>query len=127
VKKGTMFEITGSVVRRWVSPTGKFATITIGTPGRAKEQKTQVRAFDSGVIGQIGALEVGHMVCIQGDITTEALRNKAREDVKVDGYTAWVNELTVRSIKVESSSKAPQDKVEDKPTADKLDDDSVPF
>lgn len=102
------FEICGAVVRKpFVAPSGKFARVTLATPGRSGEKKTDVRAFDGEIIREIADLGVGQTVRVTGDVDSEKLTNKAKQEVVVDGYTAWQTVLTARWLQVEGSSKAP--------------------
>lgn len=102
------FEICGAVVRKpFVSQAGKFAKVTLATPGRTTEKKTDVRAFDAQIIGDIRALGVGQTVRITGDVDSEKLTAKDKSEVKVDGYVVWSTVLTARWIQIEGSSRAP--------------------
>jgi hypothetical protein len=106
--RGAGFRICGHVVRKYVSPTGKFASLVIATPNqRGGETKHDVRAFDLPVVEQIHELGVGQIVQVTGGIDNEKLTNKAKEEVKVDGFNVWLTKLTIRAITVEGSSKAP--------------------
>jgi hypothetical protein len=106
-EKGGGFRLCGVIYRApFVAPSGKFARLNVAAPGgRGGEMKHVVRAFDGAVIEEIRGLGIGMTVQVTGSVDNEALKNKAGEDVKVDGYTAWVSKLTARKIEVEGSSK----------------------
>lgn len=125
------FEICGAVVRKpFVSQSGKFAKVTLATPGRTTEKKTDVRAFDAGIIEEIGSLGVGQTVRITGDVDSEKLTAKDKSEVSVDGYPVWMTVLTARWVSVEGSSRAPSPTpgvAPPKAKAKRLDDDDIPF
>lgn len=105
---GAGFRICGAVVRKWVSPTGKFASLVVGAPnGKGKETKHDLRAFDPELVEQIHGLGVGQIVQATGGIDNEKQTNKAKEEIKVDGYNVWLTKLTIRALTVEGSSVKP--------------------
>jgi hypothetical protein len=105
-RAGCGFRIVGHVVRRWVNPAGTFATLVLAVPGENGERKIDLRAFRE-TVQAVADLGAGMTVEALGTVEVEALKNKAKEDVKVDGYVCWVAKLTVRTINVEGSSVKP--------------------
>lgn len=106
--QGAGWRMCGAVVRKWISPTGKFASLTIGVPGNKGEIKHEVRAFSSsGLIDEINDLGVGQIVKVTGGVDREPLTDKARKEVKVDGYVVWVTKLTLKTLEIEGASRRP--------------------
>lgn len=106
--RGAGFRIVGAVVRRFVPPSGKCAFVTLAVPGKKGEVKHELRTFDHDLIVEVGSLGVGQIVQATGNVDNEPLRDKAKNDVQVDGRTAWVPKLTIRDLKIEGSSVAPK-------------------
>lgn len=106
-ERGAGFRICGAVVRRFVPPSGKCAFLMLATPGKKGEVKHELRAFDYDLIVEVGSLGVGQTVQCTGSVDNEPLKDKAKNDVQVDGRAAWVPKLTIRAMTVEGSSKAP--------------------
>jgi len=105
---GTGFRMCGPVVRKpYVNQARTFASLVIGTPGKKGEVKHELRAFDADVIDEIAGLGIGQIVKVTGALDREALTDKARNDVKADGYTVFVEKLTIRTLEVEGSSRRP--------------------
>lgn len=111
-EQGAGFRVCGSVVRRWANQAGTYATLVLDVfvvdeeRGRSANKKLDFRGF-RGAVTDIAVLTPGAMVEVTGSVDSEKLTNKAKEDVMVDGYPVWVTKLTVRAVKVESSSRAP--------------------
>jgi len=108
-RHGAGFRICGAVIRRWVSSSGKFATLTLDVSAHPRSKKIQVRAFDQAVVAEIAELGAGQTVEVTGQIDADCLKNKAKAEVKVDGYPVWVFPLTVKALKVEGASRRPQE------------------
>lgn len=104
---GAGFRICGAVVRKFVPPSGKCAFVDIATPGKKGEIKHELRTFDYDLIVEVGSLGVGQIVQVTGSVESETLKDKGRNDVKVDGRTAWVSKLTIRALTVEGASIKP--------------------
>lgn len=106
---GAGFRICGYVVRRFVPQSGKCAFLTLDVPnGRGKNAKIELRTFEHDLIVEVGALGDGQTVQVTGGIDMEALKDKARNDVKVDGRAVWKPALTIKAIKIEASSVKPK-------------------
>lgn len=103
-RPGCGFRIVGYVVRRWVNAGSTFATLVLAVPGDKGERKHELRAFGD-TVPAVAELGVGMTVEALGTIEVEVLKNKAHEDIKVDGYPAWIERLTIRTLNVEGSSK----------------------
>lgn len=124
-EQGAGFRICGAVVRKFVPPSGKCAFLTLATPGKKGEVKHELRAFDYDLIVEAGSLGVGQIVQCTGSVDNEPLRDKARNDVQVDGRTAWVTKLTIRAMTVEGSSAKPKPSTD--PTSSNFDDSDPGF
>lgn len=107
-RPGCGFRVVGHVVRKFVVASGRCAFLVLAVPGERGERKHELRAFDDEIIIEIGALGVGMTVEALGTIENEALKDKARADVQVDGRACWVEKLTIRTLNVEGSSKVPE-------------------
>lgn len=113
---GSGFLICGFVVRKWVSPAGKFASLVLDVPGERGSSKIDLRCFSDGPIAEIGNLQGGMKVHVTGSVDMEVLRSKEidtvtgkKKDVIVDGFKRWIPCLTIRKMDVEPSSVAPVD------------------
>lgn len=63
-------------------------------------QKPEFQCFPGDVDFEVlRKLTPGEEVDIEFTLTTRSLTNKAKEEVKVDGYTKWVLVATARSVK----------------------------
>lgn len=93
------FSITGTVTRVWVADSGKFGTLSVSVPvGDGKTRKIDMRAF-SAVTPSLQELSPGMRVNVVGDVEMNPLKDKQKNDVKVDNFTKWVVELTAREVK----------------------------
>jgi hypothetical protein len=97
----------GYVVRKWVSPGGRYASLCLDVPGERGGGKYDFRCFADGPLSEIGNLQGGQLVEVTCSVDMECLRNKAKQDVKIDGYSKWVPVLTVRSMEVQPASALP--------------------
>ena len=98
---GTGFRVVGIVERVFAAQSGKFAKFTVSTQdGKGKLQKVDVVAF-SETFGQLANLGQGEEVQITGNIAMEKLTDKARNEIKVDGYARWSPMLVAKTVKVE--------------------------
>lgn len=117
------FSVTGTVTRVWTSDSGKFGTLSVSVPvGDGKTRKIEMRAF-SAVTPKLGELSPGMRVNVVGDVEMNPLKDKTKADIKVDGFTKWVVELTAREVKSAGGAKpkpAPAQPLNDT-------DDSLPF
>lgn len=104
MKQGAGFRICGSVVRRFVVPSGKvaFLTLDVFTDGHGK--KIDLRGFKE-MVEEIGTLQPGALVEVTGAVEMEKVTGRDRNPVIVDGREKWVPALTVRAIKLEASSR----------------------
>lgn len=106
---GAGFRIVGYVVRRFVPPSGKVAFLTLDVPNsKGKNNKIELRTFESDMITEVGALGDGMTVQVTGSIDVECLKDKSKKDVQIDGRAKWVPALTIKALKIEPSSVKPK-------------------
>lgn len=123
--QGAGFRIVGSVVRKFVAPSGKVAFLTLDVTADGRSKKIDLRGFGD-TVEEIGCLNQGALIEVTGTIDNEKLTAKDRSDVMVDGRAKWVPALTVRAVKAEASSK-PAAKSPPKKPAHPAGDDDLPF
>lgn len=104
-ERGAAFRIVGAVVRRFVPDSGKCAFLTLAVPGVRGEVKHECRTFDLLIVEEIRGLGVGQVVQVSGRLDREAVKNKKREPVIVDGREAWAPALTIAKLDIEGSSR----------------------
>lgn len=102
-ERGHGFRAVGFVERAFVPPSGKCAFLTVAVPGRKSEQKIEMRTFDSETIAQVKSLGVGETVMVTAGVESNKLTNKAKQEVQVDGRTAWVMVLVIRTLRVQGA------------------------
>ncbi len=91
---------TGYVVRKWNSPRGTYASLVLDVPGERGGGKYDFRCFSDGPLSDIDKLQAGQLVRVTCSVDMECLRDKNKQDVKVDNYSKWVPALTIRSMDV---------------------------
>ncbi len=112
------FEVIGAVVRKYVAPSGKFASLKVETSTNGFKSLHDLKTFDGTVCRQIETVGIGEMVRVMGELGTEQLKNKAKDGIELDGYKVYVAVLKVTKIEP-VTEKATQ--------KDAADDDRVPF
>jgi len=105
---GAGFRIVGAIVRKFVNDKGTFGAMTLDVVAEPRAKKIEVRAFDAGVIEEIGGLGAGQTIEVTGSVDVETVKGKDRKEVIVDGRSKWVAVLTDRAIKVEGASAQPR-------------------
>lgn len=129
------FRITGAVLDKWVSPSGKFARLKVETSINGKRAKHTIKVFDHDCVRVVDTCGNGEMITVEGSVGQEILKDRAGQDVKVDGYSVWQTMLVALSIisatgvptQLQTSNQRPQQrpvlpKYEAPPT-----DDDIPF
>lgn len=113
------FTITGAITQKFVSPGGKFAALKVETKVNGFRALHNLKTFDNTVVRQIETCGIGEVVNVAGELGTEALRTKSKEDVLVDNFKVYIPSLKITSIT----------SVAGKPANDPIDDDDggVPF
>jgi len=106
MQQGAGFRICGSVVRRFVVPSGKVAFLTLDVFADGHGKKIELRGFKD-MVEEIGVLQPGALVEVTGAVEMEKLTDRNRNPVLVDGREKWVHAMTVRAIKHEASSRPP--------------------
>lgn len=103
--QGTGFRICGCVVRRWTNQKGNFGTITLDVYVDGKGSKIDLVTFDC--VNELAALAQGALAEVTGRVGMQKLKDRQGDEVKIDGFNKWVPQLVIRTIKTESSSRAP--------------------
>lgn len=99
-EQGTGFRICGMVEKVFAAPSGKFCKVTISClNARDALQKVDVVAFSDG-FAMLSKLGQGETVQVTGNVAMEKLTDKARAEVKIDGYAKWVPMLVAKGVKV---------------------------
>jgi hypothetical protein len=123
-KDQARFKIVGAVSKHWINAKGNFGTCDIEVQdGKYKSIFRRCKAF-SDVIDAFREIGIGEVIEVVGNLGNEKLTNKAREDVKVDGFNVWVNVLTITSIKRDGEVVRPTGP---KKTAAPVEDDDIKF
>lgn len=106
--------IEGKVSRVYTSE--KFGSLKFESTNGRRLCKFETKAFDKDIIACIKALKVGQDVSVEFVLDTECLRDKAGQDVMVDGYKVW--SPCLKAVSINGVVKA---------EADPLNGDNVPF
>lgn len=89
------------VIRTYVADSKKIGRVDVELqPGSGREfgAKLSAKSFSASVIGLIGELKVGQYVQLSGTIGSECVKDRAKNDVQVDGYKLWIPALNVTEI-----------------------------
>lgn len=114
-QEGTGFRIIGTVVRTFVSKSGKFGKLTLKVNEAPHPPTLEFKSQDQIVIGDLGQLRAGQRVQVRGKIQSEKVTDKKFDPIKVDGYEVWVPVLRPASFEVEGSSRLPAPREEKAP------------
>jgi hypothetical protein len=98
------FHVCGQVKRKWVADSGKFATVTLDIPGE-RGIIINLRSFKDGPIDEIRGLVPGMTIECVGNISSETVKDKKGDDIKIDGYKKYVEVLTIKKLKIDPTSK----------------------
>jgi hypothetical protein len=112
------FTETGKVVRKFVANSGNFASVTLDIENNGRHAKIQFVSFDCA--RDFGNLKEGDEVTLKGRVGIQKLTTKAKEDVIVDGYAAWVPQLVVTEVVTTEGSGQVK-------SAPSVDDSDIPF
>lgn len=108
-QEGAGFRIIGTIKRLFIADSGKFAKITLTVNAHPHPPELDLKSLDKILIGDMKRdLRQGQRVEFKGNIESEKVTDKARTEVKVDGYTLWIPALRPKSYAVEGSSRVPQ-------------------
>lgn len=105
-QEGSGFRIVGFVVRKFTASSGKFGRLTVDVNQSPHPAKLDLRTFDPSLVADVGQLQAGQKVQIRGRIEVEKLKNKAKEEIKIDGYAHWSTVLTLTALEVEGNGRA---------------------
>lgn len=133
------FKITGAVLDKFISPSGKFARLKVETSINGKRAKHTIKVFDHDCVRVVDTCGNGEMITVEGSVGQEVLKDRAGQEVKVDGYSVWQPMLVALSIisatavptQRQTSNRQPSRPVQRReapPTDDPpIDDDQIPF
>lgn len=134
------FKITGAVLDKFVAQSGKFAKLRVETSINGKRAKHTIKVFDYDCVRIVDTCGNGEMITVEGSVGQEVLKDRAGQEVKVDGYSVWQTMLVALSIisatsvptQRQTSNQRPQQRPaqrrEAPPTDDPpVDDDQIPF
>jgi hypothetical protein len=116
-EEGTGFRIIGTVVRTFVSQSGKFGKLTLKVSEAPHPPTLEFKTQDRIVIGELKQLRQGQRVQVKGKIQNEKVCDKRFDPIKVDGYEVWVPVLRPHSFEVEGSSRTPADRPNAQPAS----------
>ena len=96
------FRACGTVVRKFVSPKGNFAVLTLnveetGRNGQRRDSKQEFCSFDC--IDDLSTIPQGATVTVTGKVSFEALTSRNKEKVMVDGFAKYVPRLVITAMK----------------------------
>lgn len=89
--------LQGKVTKAYVAESGKFARLKIRCTSERRQSFIDVKFFREPA-KEAAACKEGDDVTIKYTVESTCLKDKAGEDVKVDGYTVWVPELVGTSV-----------------------------
>jgi hypothetical protein len=121
IQEQNTFTFAGTVVKRWVATSGKFATLKVSNVTDGRATKMDFVSFDC--VNDIATLSENDTVKVTGRMGIKKLTSKDRQDVMIDGYAAWVPQLVITKVESQKASKIPVDDGDASPT----DDDQIPF
>jgi hypothetical protein len=104
---GTGFRVIGTVLRTFVSRSGKFGKLTLRVNEAPHPPKLDFKTTDAIVIGDIGQLQKGQRIQVTGKIQSEKVTDRKFDPIKVDGYEVWVPVLRPSKFEFEGSSRPP--------------------
>ena len=95
------FSVEGTITKKFVSESGKFAKIGLNVPTEGKRFpiRMDIKSFSMSVIKLIKeSLDKGSSVKVTGTIENKKLTDKTGADVVVDDYPVYVSELVASEI-----------------------------
>lgn len=113
--EGTGFRVIGTVIRTFVSKSGKFGKLTLKVNEPPHPPQLDFKTQDAIVIGDLRQLRQGQRIQVTGKIQNEKVADRNFDAIKVDGYEVWVPVLRPTKFEVEGSSRAPAPRGESKP------------
>jgi len=102
MKEHGRFSIAGSVTRKWANDKGTFARLGLSVSDGQRKRNVDVKAFAARVVASIARLSDGDMVTVAGDVQSEKLTDKTKQEVQVDGRPVWMPSLVATEIKLEA-------------------------
>lgn len=111
-QEGTGFRVIGTVVRTFVSQSGKFGKLTLKVSEPPHPPQLDFKTQDQIVIGDLRQIRQGQRIQVIGKIQSEKVTDKKFDPIKVDGYEVWVPVLRPTKFEFEGSSRPPQSRSE---------------
>jgi len=102
MKEHGRFSITGAVTRKYANDKGTFARLGLSVSDGQRKRNVDVKAFAVRVVASIARLSDGDIVSVAGDVKSEKLTDKTKQEVQVDGRAVWVPSLVATEIKLEA-------------------------
>lgn len=99
--EGGKFRVVGYVSRKFIPQSRKCAFLTVEYLGdRGRKVTQEMVAFDGALIEAIDNIGQGESVDARGDLSREALKDKGKADVQVNGRPVFVTKLRLLAIDV---------------------------
>lgn len=115
--EGGIWRVKGYVTRKFTMKSGTFGVLTVEYMGdRGRKSTQEAFAFDSAVVAKIAAIGEGEGVDMRGTLMREALKDKAKNDIEVDGRKVWITKLRLLAVEVMQRKAAPP--LDDVPATD---------
>lgn len=102
------FVITGVVHKAFAASNGKFGKLTVLVPNKnGKDCRHEIKSFDTALVQRISEIGAGQSVRCAGVIELECLKNKDKTEIKVDGYSVWIQVPILRTLDIEEMKTPP--------------------
>lgn len=107
MQHGAGFRVCGAVVRKFVVASGKCAFLTLKVDGHPRPKTLEFKAFGD-MVEAVGSLSPGQTIEVTGVIDSETVKNKAKEEIKVDDRAKWVPMLAIKALRHEGAQPGQQ-------------------
>ena len=100
MKEGGIWRVRGYLTRKFVTKTKSCAFVTMEYAERGRKAIQEAVAFDPALIDRVDRLGNGECIDARGELMREALKDKDKRDVEVDGRKVWITKLRLLGIEV---------------------------
>jgi hypothetical protein len=107
MKEGGIWRVRGYLARKFVTKTKSCAFVTMEYSDRGRKAVQEAVAFDAALIDQVDRLGDGECIDARGELMREALKDKGKRDVEVDGRKVWITKLRLLGIEVVQRPESP--------------------